>query len=230
MLAGQKGVEGIWVRVSREEELRRQRRAERPRREHARNRRQVVLLCLGVFLMVAASIACMLAPAPTAMARVLPGIRGDISFEPVFAMRKALAAERRRAAQEAATPKPLVPAPGVRTIVADKGDQTVTLCLASGRPLDRFPCASGISYPRVGEYEVYGKTPQSWSFYDDMTTWARAWSCSPSGRSAFTHSGRGRSLRRSLRSRTRSRRPPAGSPPRPRPPHAVEPARARCPC
>jgi lipoprotein-anchoring transpeptidase ErfK/SrfK len=157
------------VKVSREEELRRRRRAERLRREAARSRRQVASLVAVVFVVVVAALALMLRPAPTAMAQVMRGIRGDVSFKPVFALRKAMAVERARAVKEAATPKPLVPAPGVRTIVVDKGDQTVTLYEANGKPLDRFSCASGISYPRIGQYEVYGKNPQSWSMYDNTT-------------------------------------------------------------
>jgi lipoprotein-anchoring transpeptidase ErfK/SrfK len=63
----------------------------------------------------------------------------------------------------------LSPAPGVKTIVVDKSDQTVTLYKANGAPVKRFRCASGITYPRIGTYRVYGHRKQSWSLYDDST-------------------------------------------------------------
>jgi lipoprotein-anchoring transpeptidase ErfK/SrfK len=65
--------------------------------------------------------------------------------------------------------KPLKPAPGVKTIVVDKSDQVVTLYTAKGTPVDRFRCASGIVYPRIGTYHVYGRRYQSWSMYDSST-------------------------------------------------------------
>ena len=69
----------------------------------------------------------------------------------------------------AAVLKPLLPAPKVKTIVVDKSDQTVTLYRPDGKPVERFRCASGITYPRVGEYKVYGHDPQSWGLSDDST-------------------------------------------------------------
>jgi len=65
--------------------------------------------------------------------------------------------------------KPLRPAPGVKTIVVDKSEQRVTLYTAKGAPVDTFRCASGIVYPRVGTYHVYGHRKQSWSMYDPST-------------------------------------------------------------
>jgi lipoprotein-anchoring transpeptidase ErfK/SrfK len=65
--------------------------------------------------------------------------------------------------------KPLKPAPGVKTIVVDKSEQRVTLYTAKGTPIDTFRCASGILYPRVGTYHVYGHTRQSYSLYDNTT-------------------------------------------------------------
>jgi lipoprotein-anchoring transpeptidase ErfK/SrfK len=65
--------------------------------------------------------------------------------------------------------EPLSPAPGIKTIVVNKKAQTVTLYKADGTPVDRFRCASGVQYPRVGTYEVFGKRQQSWSLYDDTT-------------------------------------------------------------
>ncbi|HEY5506081.1 MAG TPA: L,D-transpeptidase, partial [Coriobacteriia bacterium] len=65
--------------------------------------------------------------------------------------------------------KPLKPAPGVKTIVVDKSDQVVTLYTAKGIPVDSFRCASGIVYPRIGTYHVYGRRYQSWSMYDSST-------------------------------------------------------------
>jgi lipoprotein-anchoring transpeptidase ErfK/SrfK len=68
-----------------------------------------------------------------------------------------------------AAPKPLRPAPGVKTIVVDKSEQRVTLYTAKGTPVDTFRCASGITYPRIGTYKVYGHRKQSWSIYDAST-------------------------------------------------------------
>jgi len=152
-----------------EEQLRRRRRAERMRRERMRARRQRALAVAVAILLVACGVVWALRPPPTALDSVMRGVRGDISFDAVFTLKKAFAAERTRAQQEAARPKPLVPAPGVRTIVVDKSDQTVTLYEKTGKPIDRFPCASGVTYPRIGEYHVYGRSAQSWSLYDDTT-------------------------------------------------------------
>ncbi|HEY5517766.1 MAG TPA: L,D-transpeptidase [Coriobacteriia bacterium] len=68
-----------------------------------------------------------------------------------------------------AAPKRLTPAPGVKTIVVDKSDQRVTLYKADGTPADSFLCASGVFYPRVGTYKVWGRAKQSWALTDDTT-------------------------------------------------------------
>jgi lipoprotein-anchoring transpeptidase ErfK/SrfK len=66
-------------------------------------------------------------------------------------------------------PKRLSPAPGIKTIVVDKSDQRVTLYKADGAPVDTFLCASGVVYPRVGTYKVWGRAKQSWALTDDST-------------------------------------------------------------
>lgn len=58
-------------------------------------------------------------------------------------------------------PVPLDPAPGVKTVVVDRSDQTVTLYKADGTPVDRFPCATGQTYPRVGTYKVTSRKSES---------------------------------------------------------------------
>lgn len=58
-------------------------------------------------------------------------------------------------------PPPLVPAPGVKTIVIDRSDQVVTLYKADGTPVDQFPCATGQTYPRVGTYKVTSRKSES---------------------------------------------------------------------
>ena len=75
-------------------------------------------------------------------------------------------------AKELAKPKepvlaPLSPAPKVKTIVIDKSDQVVTLYAADGKPVDRFQCASGKLYPRVGTYTVFSRKPASMSTRDN---------------------------------------------------------------
>jgi hypothetical protein len=67
------------------------------------------------------------------------------------------------------TVPPLVPAPGERVILLDKSAQLVSLYEADGKAVDRFPCASGHTYPRVGEYRVNGHKPQS-MFLGDRST------------------------------------------------------------
>ena len=68
-----------------------------------------------------------------------------------------------------APPKRLSPAPGVKTIVVDKSDQRVALYKADGALVDSFRCASGVVYPRVGSYKVWGRAKQSWALSDDST-------------------------------------------------------------
>ncbi len=68
---------------------------------------------------------------------------------------------------QAAAGQPLIPAPGVKTIVVDKSDQVVTLYRADGAVVDSFPCASGNLYPRVGTYKVSSRKAASMSTRDD---------------------------------------------------------------
>jgi len=49
------------------------------------------------------------------------------------------------------------------------GAATIRIFLADGTPVDTFLCASGIVYPRVGTYRVWGRTKQSWALTDDST-------------------------------------------------------------
>jgi lipoprotein-anchoring transpeptidase ErfK/SrfK len=58
-------------------------------------------------------------------------------------------------------PPHLVPAPKIKTIVLDRSEQMVYLYAADGSPVDRFQCATGSSYPRVGTYKVTSKKPSS---------------------------------------------------------------------
>jgi hypothetical protein len=67
----------------------------------------------------------------------------------------------------AAVLKPLTPAPGVKTIVVDKSDQRVTLYKANGKPVKSFRCSSGVIYPRVGTYHVFGHDPASSALADN---------------------------------------------------------------
>jgi lipoprotein-anchoring transpeptidase ErfK/SrfK len=157
------------ARLTPEEELRRRRRAERMRRERMRARRQRAVLVLA--LVVLASCGAPFALRPPAPPLKAVARLGDpaTSVELVPKVKASAAAEVRRVAAEAAKPKPLVPAPGVKTIVVDKSDQTVTLYKPDGKPLATFRCASGVTYPRVGEYEVYGHDEQSWGLEDAST-------------------------------------------------------------
>lgn len=148
---------------------RRKRRAERLRRERMRMHRQraalVGVLVLGVLL----TVAWMMVPPTPPLARAKTMITADSGIAAVAGIEAVLIREGKRAAAEESRPKPLVPAPGVRTLIVDKSDQTVTAYEKDGTPVDRFRCASGVMYPRVGEYEVYGKDDRSWALADDTT-------------------------------------------------------------
>jgi hypothetical protein len=151
------------------EALRHRQRIERIRRERMRARRQRAALVAVLLLALAGGTAWALRPPPPPLVEVRHGEGGDFSFDAGTKLRAALVTEKKREIAEAARPKPLVPAPGLQTIVVDRSDQTVTLYEATGSVVDRFPCASGVLYPRVGTYQVYGHDPQSWSLYDNTT-------------------------------------------------------------
>lgn len=182
-------------RLTPEQELHQRERAERLRRERMRRRRQSVAL---VAVLVAAAVlgtAFALRPASAPLA-AQPAAAGA-STVPTRSTETSAAAETSRsteatggtsietsrATEATATPakeatkaatgiasvKPLKPAPGVKTIVVDKSEQRVTLYKANGTPVDAFRCASGVTYPRIGTYRVYGHRKQSWSMYDDTT-------------------------------------------------------------
>jgi lipoprotein-anchoring transpeptidase ErfK/SrfK len=96
-------------------------------------------------------------------------------------------------------PPPLVPAPGVKTIVLDKSDQTVTLYTADGQPLDRFPCASGVAYPRVGTYEVTSRKESSMylgdrSTFKDFVIFTKADTGTNIGFHSIPHDGQGNDI------------------------------------
>jgi lipoprotein-anchoring transpeptidase ErfK/SrfK len=167
--------------LTREQETRRNARAERQRRENSRLRRDRIVLAL-VLVAIAAGGAFALRPgsarAPSASD---PGGQATRTVEASATSETGGAAEPTAAplatpatqtAEATAAPKPikpLSPAPGVKTIVVDKSEQTVTLYKADGKPVDRFQCASGEVYPRVGTYTVWGHAKQSWSLTDDTT-------------------------------------------------------------
>lgn len=152
-----------------EEEQRRRRRAERLRRERMRARRQRALLALVLLVLASGGTAFALRPASPPLTAVAHGGASDISLVLAQKAKASAAAETKRAEAQAAILRPLVPAPKVKTIVVDKSDQTVTLYKPDGTPVDRFRCASGITYPRVGKYEVYGHDEQSWGLEDATT-------------------------------------------------------------
>lgn len=153
-----------------EVEARRAARRERERRRRMRARRRRAAT-LGVLLLV-------LAASGTAWALWPKGAEAEVSprglgAAPVLPVRvrahavevatgrmRALAVELNKP-KGPPSPPTLVPAPRVKTIVVDKSDQTVTLYKADGKPLDRFPCATGQTYPRVGTYKVTSRKAAS---------------------------------------------------------------------
>jgi lipoprotein-anchoring transpeptidase ErfK/SrfK len=168
--------------LTREQETRRNARAERQRRENSRLRRDRIVLAL-VLVAIAAGGAFALRPgsarAPSAadpgrQAESVPtgAVEATASFETTRATEQTASAPAPHTAEVTSTPapiKPLSPAPRIKTIVVDKSEQTVTLYKADGKPVDRFQCASGEVYPRVGTYAVWGHAAQSWSLTDDTT-------------------------------------------------------------
>jgi len=99
---------------------------------------------------------------------VLPVRAKAVVIDGAAARMKALSAELSKPAGPP-PPAPLVPAPGVKTILLDKSEQMVTLYTADGKPLDRFQCASGHTYPRVGTYKVSSRKPSSMYLGDGST-------------------------------------------------------------
>ena len=132
----------------------------------------VLLLAVAIG---AAAFALRPAPVPASSASGT----GAAASVPTRTVEATASAETSRASEPAtvapvANPKPapikkLSPAPGVKTIVVDKSDQRVTLYKSDGTPVDSFPCASGVVYPRVGTYKVWGRSKQSWALTDDTT-------------------------------------------------------------
>lgn len=139
-----------------------------------RARRQRAVLVAVLLLVAIAASAWALAPkAPTAPVSLKDLGATAVSSSATATPPPAVAIEHFAAyAAELAKPKeppgpaPLSPAPGVKTLVVDKSDQQVTLYAADGTPVDRFPCASGKLYPRVGTYKVTSRKAQSMSTYD----------------------------------------------------------------
>jgi lipoprotein-anchoring transpeptidase ErfK/SrfK len=149
---------------------RHRRREERRRRELRRVRQQRAVLVVGfsLILLVVACFAAYVAfgPKPPAAKAADSGIPESDATGVMLVVAdklegKAVKATEARIKAEN-TPKPLKPAPGIRTIVVNKANQTVTLYEANGAPLKRVPCSSGVYYPLVGTYKVFAKKPQSW--------------------------------------------------------------------
>ena len=164
-----------------EQQKRHDARAKNARRETMRLRRQRAGLALLLVAVAIAGIAFAvrgtLAPKSSA-----PDPRTGVGASaPTRTVETSASAATSRATEPAtATPVPakapapaplkqLSPAPGVKTIVVDKSEQRVTLYKAYGTPVDSFRCASGVLYPRVGTYKVWGRAKQSWALTDDTT-------------------------------------------------------------
>lgn len=139
-----------------------------------RARRQRAVAVAALLLIAIAASAWALAPKAPAAAVSLKGLgatavswSATASPPPVAAIGRfaAYAAELAKP-KEPPGPAPLTPAPGVKTIVVDKSAQLVTLYAADGTPVDRFQCASGKLYPRVGTYKVTSRKAASTSTYD----------------------------------------------------------------
>lgn len=147
-------------------------RATRLKRDSARRDRQRVALVIALIAVAVLGTAFALRPAAAPPTPVSARGKSPAPSEPTRTVEASAAAETTRAAAKpagAAVPKRLVPAPGAKTIVVDKSEQRVTLYKADGRPVDTFRCASGVVYPRVGDYKVFGHDPQSWGLSDDTT-------------------------------------------------------------
>lgn len=173
-------------RMTPREEARHSERSERLRRDRMRSRRQRVLAVAAVLVLAIAGTALAMRPADsprTAAPASGSAVAATLTAETSAAVETSPAVETSAAASDpatqsveptpsvAATPtiKPLKPAPGVKTIVVDKSEQRVTVYKANGTGVDTFRCSSGVIYPRVGTYKVYGRRTQSWSLYDNTT-------------------------------------------------------------
>lgn len=171
-----------------DEDGRHEERAERLRREVARRRRQ--LIAVPVVLVALAVLVAALVWRPAAPPSAGAAQTGSVAVaEPTGSVSATGSADASSSAETTsgaasngfdgsanatgaaaiAALKPLRPAPGVKTIVVDKSEQRVTLYSAKGTPVDTFRCASGITYPRIGAYTVFGHRTQSWSEYDAST-------------------------------------------------------------
>ena len=167
-------------RIMPDREQRLKDRAERLRRDRVRRGRQRIALVTVLAILVVVGTAYALraaAPpsdptAPRAVASVATHtLEASAAAETPAAIQVKASMPTTPPASAPATAalKPLSPAPGVKTIVVDKSEQTVTLYKADGKPVDGFQCASGEVYPRIGTYSVWGHSGQSWSLTDDTT-------------------------------------------------------------
>lgn len=172
-----------------DEQQRHAARVERARRERMRVQRQraIVVLALALLLvaggayalrpsgsassggMIATAVASTTVETATPSAPVAPAAAATESAEPSTPPTPATTPTPAATPTAAPAIKPLKPAPGVKTIVVEKKAQRVTLYTAKGAGVDTFRCSSGVQYPRVGKYKVYGRRKQSWSLYDNST-------------------------------------------------------------
>lgn len=167
-------------------------RAARLRSEHARHARQRIALLTGIAVLAVAGTAFALrplispgmrprggapasvastataeatapAPAGNATATTSPDTTASVPASP------SVVPTAPASTSPTAGIKPLSPKPGVKTIVVYKRTQWVVLYKADGTPVDRFRCASGVMYPRLGTYRVWGRAKQSWALSDNTT-------------------------------------------------------------
>jgi lipoprotein-anchoring transpeptidase ErfK/SrfK len=171
-----------------DEEKRHGERSERARRERMRVRRQRAIAVGALALLLVAGGAYALRPSGSgsagemiATAVASPTVEATTPTAPANAATESAEPSAPPAPATTPTPavtpapatapaiKPLRPAPGVKTIVVEKKAQRVTLYKANGTGVDTFRCSSGVLYPRIGKYKVYGRRKQSWSLYDNST-------------------------------------------------------------
>jgi lipoprotein-anchoring transpeptidase ErfK/SrfK len=179
------------TRTAIDEEKRHGERSERARRERMRVRRQRAIAVGALALLLVAGGAYALRPSGSGPAGdVIATAVASTTVETTTPSAPAAPAGVATESAEPSTPpapattptpavtpapttkpaiKPLRPAPGVKTIVVEKKAQRVTLYKANGTGVDTFRCSSGLLYPRIGKYKVYGRRKQSWSLYDNST-------------------------------------------------------------